>query len=90
MKHSAEIVPGSLKRNKITGGVEFRIRCCGELEKSVHLQNLAAFENHDQRIAVIQQHLDDHSARHAAEVAAEEFLRTYLAGHPLTGDCGCR
>lgn len=90
MTHSAEIVPGSLKRNSVTGGIEFQMTCCGELEVSVHLQNLAAFDTHDQRVAVIQKHLDEHSAKHAAEVAAEDFLKTFLEGQPLKGDCGCK
>lgn len=90
MNHSAEIVAGSLKRNAVTGGIEFRMHCCGELEVSVHIQDLSAFDDHEQRLAVIQRHLDNHSAKHASELAAEEFLRAYLAATPLKGDCGCR
>lgn len=87
MTHSAQIVPGSLKRNAISGGVEFRMHCCNELEVSVHLQNMAAFENHDQRVQVIQQYLDEHSQRHAAEMATEEFLQGFVGD--MKGDCGC-
>lgn len=77
MVHKAEIVAGSMKRNAVTGGVEFKMHCCGELESSVHLQNMAAFENHDQRVQVIEQYLAEHSERHAAELATEDFLKNY-------------
>jgi hypothetical protein len=89
MSHNAEIVLGTVKRNAVSGGLEFRMSCCGELEASVHLQNLAQFETHEQRLQVMQQYLDEHSARHAAEVATEEFLKAFLADTPLKGNCGC-
>jgi hypothetical protein len=89
MDHKPEIVPGSLKRNDISGGIEFRMTCCGKLETSVHIQNLAAFEDHDQRMRVVQSYLDELKERHQAEHATHEFLKTVFpdAGE---GDCGCK
>jgi hypothetical protein len=89
-KHSAEIVPGSLKRNPVSGGIEFTMHCCGEFHSTVHIQNLAQFETHEQRLQVIKQYLDEHSAKHAAELAAFEFLKAYQGSQPLVGDCGCK
>lgn len=87
MNHSAQIVEGSLKRNPHSGGVEFRMHCCGEMESSVHIQNVAGFETNEQRLQVIKQYLDEHSQRHANEMATEEFLKANVAD--LKGDCGC-
>lgn len=87
MAHKGNIVPGSLKRNPITGGIEFRMTCCGELETSVHILNLALLETHDQRVQVLEQYLEEHGGRHAAELAAEDFLTAYVSGGV---DCGCK
>jgi len=84
--HSPQIVPGSIKRNAVSGGIEFRIRCCGELERSVHIQSLAAYETDEQRKQVVQQFLDEHADRHAAELATEAFLKGYSAEE----GCGCK
>lgn len=89
MNHKPEIVQGSLKRNSVTGGVEFQMTCCGELPESVHIQNLAAFESHEQRLQVIQQYLDEHQAKHEKEIATAEFMEHFLAGD-LTECPGCR
>lgn len=89
MAHKAEIVKESLRRNTASGGIEFRMTCCGELETSVHLHNLALLETHEQRVQVIEQYLEEHSGRHAAELAAEDFLKTYASGKSGV-DCGCQ
>lgn len=81
MTHNPQIVKGSIRRNPLSGGVEFKITCCGELVRSVHIQSLAAYENDDQRMQVIKSFLDEHALRHATEQATEEFLKKLGAGN---------
>lgn len=70
--HETEIVAKSTKRSA-TGGVEFIIRCCGQHEHSVHIQNPGKYsvdelrrlkEDHQHRVA------DDHHN----DVMAVKFL----------------
>ncbi|GEM_PF-2621846 len=86
MSHQATIKPGSLKRNLLSGGIEFVMVCCGAFERSGHIQNLAAFADNEERQARIEQELREHEEKHAAEEAAEEFLRQYAQRN---SDCGC-
>ncbi|MDP9161711.1 MAG: hypothetical protein M3O09_15955 [Acidobacteriota bacterium] len=75
MAHNVEIL--DIKRNKQTGGVQFTLKCCGELEYSCHLQNLALYASDEERARVIEDLKQEHAERHDKELATEEFLKNY-------------
>ena len=85
MTHEPKIKPGSIQRNVKSGGIEFVMVCCGEFERTGHIQNLAAFADNEERKARIDMELQEHAELHARELAAEEFLKQY--SEPDVTDC---
>lgn len=72
--HESIVVPGSTKKTSI-GGLSFVIRCCGEHEESVHIQQPG---KHSQ--AELRRIQDDHLRRlaedHANHAAAVAFVQS--------------
>ena len=71
-KHQAVVVPGSVKSSAV-GGVEFVVRCCGQHEKSVHIQHPGK-HSHEELLRIRDQHLAEVAQEHANHEAAVSFL----------------
>lgn len=71
-EHKASV--HQVERHKTTGGITFVVKCCGEHEHSVHIQNpgLHTQEELEKRVAWEK---EEAVRRHRSHLAAEEFLR---------------
>ena len=71
-----KVVLHEVTRHKATGGITFVVKCCGEHEHSVHIQNpgLHSLEELKKRVAWEK---EEAARRHQSHLAAEEFLRSF-------------
>jgi len=78
----------NVERHKTTGGIAFVLRCCGEHEHSVHIQQPGKFTR-EELARAIEDHKTSVAEQHESHVAAEEFVRQW-AGLPSDKceDCG--
>jgi hypothetical protein len=84
--HKPEIVEGSVQRQVLTHGVSFMIRCCGEHEVSVHIQNIQRFSK-DDLARLHEDYLAEVAEAHEGVLTAEEYFAS-LSG-VTKESCGC-
>jgi hypothetical protein len=77
-----------IERHKTTGGIAFVLKCCGEHEHSVHIQQPGKYTK-EELARMIEDHKTSVAEQHESHVVAEEFVRE-LAGEPSEDcqDCG--
>jgi hypothetical protein len=83
MPHSVTI--HNIERHRTTGGVAFVLKCCGEHEHSVHIQQPGKYSSAE-LLRVIEDHKASVAEQHESHIVAEEFIRQ-LAG---VGVQGCK
>ena len=66
-----------VKRDKTTGGITFVVKCCGEHEHSVHIQNPGLHSQEELAKRVLWEK-EEAERRHESHLAAEEFLRSFV------------
>jgi len=74
----------NIVRHKATGGIAFVLRCCGEHEHSIHIQQPGKYTR-EELARTIEDHKASVAEQHESHIAAEEFVRE-LAGLPA-GEC---
>lgn len=82
MPHNVTI--HNIERHKATGGIAFVLRCCGEHEHSVHIQQPGKFTR-EELARTIEDHKASVAEQHESHVVAEQFVRQ-LTGVP-TDQC---
>ena len=85
MPHSVTL--HNIERHKTTGGIAFVLRCCGEHEHSVHIQQPGKYSR-EELLRVIEDHKAVVAEQHESHMVAEEFIRQ-LAGAPVQGCKDC-
>jgi hypothetical protein len=83
-----EVTIHNVERHKATGGIAFVLRCCGEHEHSVHIQQPGRYSR-EELLRVIEDHKASVAEQHESHVVAEEFIRE-LTGAPSSEckECG--
>jgi hypothetical protein len=79
MPHNVTI--HNVERHKATGGIAFVLKCCGEHEHSVHIQQPGKFTQQE-LLRVIEDHKSNVAEQHESHIVAEDFIRQ-LAGLPV-------
>jgi hypothetical protein len=82
---SHDVTIHNIERHKTTGGIAFVLRCCGEHEHSVHIQQPGKF-SHDELLRMIEDHKTSVAKQHESHVVTEEFIRK-LASAPVGEGC---
>lgn len=72
MSHNVTI--HNIERHKTTGGIVFVLKCCGEHEHSVHIQQPGKFSR-DELSRMIEDHKVRVAEQHESHLRAEEFIR---------------
>ncbi|HEV2992118.1 MAG TPA: hypothetical protein VG759_27020 [Candidatus Angelobacter sp.] len=85
---SHDVTIHNIERHKTTGGIAFVLKCCGEHEHSVHIQQPGKFSR-DELSRMIEDHKIRVAKQHESHLRAEEFVRA-LASGPVEacGECG--
>ncbi|MBZ5522445.1 MAG: hypothetical protein LAP21_09420 [Acidobacteriia bacterium] len=69
-----------VERHKTSGGITFVVKCCGEHEHSVHIQNPGQHSQEELKKRVAWEK-EEAARRHASHLAAEEFVRQLAIGN---------
>ena len=78
MPHTVTI--HNVERHKAPGGIAFLLKCCGEHEHTVHIQQPGRFSR-DELLRVVEDHKASVAEQHESHLRAEEFVRD-IAGLP--------
>ena len=81
MPHNVTI--HNIERHKATGGIAFVLRCCGEHEHSVHIQQPGKYSRAE-LLRMIEDHKASVAEQHESHIVAEDFVRQ-LAGMTVQG-----
>ena len=76
MSHNVTI--HKVERHKATGGISFLLRCCGEHEHTVHIQQPGRYTR-EELARAIEDHKASVAQQHESHLVAEDFIRQ-LAG----------
>lgn len=72
------VIIHNIERHKSTGGIALVLKCCGEHEHSIHIQQPGKFSR-DELLRVIEDHKASVAAQHESHLRAEEFIREIAA-----------
>ena len=81
MPHNVTI--HNIERHKATGGIAFVLRCCGEHEHSVPIQQPGKYSRLE-LLRMIEDHKASVAEQHESHIVAEDFVRQ-LAGLAVQG-----
>ena len=74
----------NVERHKATGGISFVLRCCGEHEHTVHIQQPGRYTR-EELARAIEDHKASVAEQHESHIMAEKFI-CELADAPA-GEC---